>query len=71
MDEFKREYSNKDTLTVAIPYFWNNFDKECYSIWFCEYKFPEELTLTFMSSNLVGGKSFLNLLFYKLNRRLL
>jgi len=55
MDEFKREYSNKDTLTVAIPYFWNNFDKECYSIWYCEYKYPEELTLTFMSSNLVGG----------------
>jgi elongation factor 1-gamma len=55
MDEFKREYSNKDTKSVAIPYFWKNFDKECYSIWYCEYKYPEELNLTFMSSNLVGG----------------
>ncbi|RNA26599.1 elongation factor 1-gamma [Brachionus plicatilis] len=24
-------------------------------MWFCEYKYPEELALTFMSSNLVGG----------------
>lgn len=55
MDEFKREYSNKDTLTVAIPYFWSHFDKEHYSIWYCEYKYPQELTQTFMSSNLIGG----------------
>jgi len=55
MDEFKREYSNKDTKTVAIPYLWSHFDKECYSMWFCEYKFPEELNMTFMSANLVGG----------------
>jgi len=40
---------------VAIPYFWQHFDKECYSLWYCEYKFPEELNMTFMSSNLVGG----------------
>ncbi|CAF1100095.1 unnamed protein product [Brachionus calyciflorus] len=58
MDEFKREYSNKDTLTVAIPYFWSHFDKENYSIWYCEYKYPQELTQTFMSSNLIGGMKF-------------
>jgi len=55
MDEFKRVYSNEDTATKAIPYFWQNFDKEHYSIWHCEYKYPEELTLVFMSCNLITG----------------
>jgi elongation factor 1-gamma len=55
MDEFKRVYSNEDTAEKAIPYFWKNFDKENCSIWFCEYKFPEELTQVFMTCNLVSG----------------
>jgi elongation factor 1-gamma len=55
MDEFKRTYSNEDTLTVAMPYFFDKFEKEFYSVWLCEYKYPAELTLTFMTSNLVGG----------------
>lgn len=55
MDEFKRVYSNEDTATKAIPYFWQHFEKEFYSIWYCEYKYSSELTQTFMSSNLIGG----------------
>jgi len=55
MDEFKRTYSNEDTNTVALPYFWNKFDKENYSIWYCEYKFPQELAQVFMSCNLITG----------------
>lgn len=55
MDEFKRTYSNNDTLTVAIPYFWQHFEKEFYSIWYCEYKYANELAQIFMSSNLIGG----------------
>ncbi|XP_070577572.1 elongation factor 1-gamma-like [Ptychodera flava] len=55
MDEFKRTYSNQDTLTVAIPYFWEHFDKEGYSIWYSEYKYPEDLKMTFMSCNLIAG----------------
>ena len=57
MDEFKREYSNKDTATVALPYFWTNMaaNKEFYSLWYCEYKYANELTLTFMTANLIGG----------------
>jgi elongation factor 1-gamma len=61
MDEFKRTYSNEDTLTVALPYFWKHFEKEFYSLWYCEYKYPEELTQTFMTSNLIGGKCRLQL----------
>ena len=55
LDAFKRSYSNEDTEKVAIPHFWTNFDKENWSIWYGEYKFPQELTLAFMSCNLISG----------------
>ncbi|XP_033647106.1 elongation factor 1-gamma-like [Asterias rubens] len=55
LDAFKRCYSNRDTLTVSVPYFWEHFDKEQYSIWKCEYKYPEELKKSFMSCNLING----------------
>ncbi|XP_066843430.1 LOW QUALITY PROTEIN: elongation factor 1-gamma-like [Anser cygnoides] len=55
IDEFKRKYSNEDTLTVALPHFWEHFDKAGWSIWYGEYRFPEELTQTFMSCNLITG----------------
>jgi len=54
-DEFKRVYSNEDIKTKAIPYFWENLDKENYSIWMCEYQYPDELALTFQSENLING----------------
>ena len=54
MDDFKRSYSNEET-SVSIPYFWQKFDPENYSIWYCEYKYPEDLTLVFMSCNLISG----------------
>ncbi|XP_014242460.1 elongation factor 1-gamma [Cimex lectularius] len=54
LDEFKRCYSNEE-VTVSIPFFWNHFDKENYSIWFGEYKYNEELKKVFMSCNLVTG----------------
>jgi len=55
LDEWKRMYSNNDTRTVAAPWFWNNLDKEGYSLWWCEYKYNAELTKVFMTSNLIGG----------------
>lgn len=54
MDNFKRVYSN-ESEEVSIKYFWENFDKENYSIWYGEYKFPKELSIVFMSCNLIGG----------------
>jgi len=54
MDDFKRFYSN-NSEDLSVPYFWEKFDKENYSIWYCEYKYPEDLTLTFMSCNLISG----------------
>merc|ERR1711936_341351 len=37
MDDFKRFYSNNDEVE-SVPYFWQKFDKEHYSIWRCDYK---------------------------------
>ena len=56
MDEFKRCYSNNDTVTVALPYFWKNLDRENYSIWYCEYLEDLSKNLVFMTCNLVGGE---------------
>lgn len=54
MDDFKRFYSNNPE-DKAVDYFWEKFDKENYSIWFGDYKYPEELSLVFMSCNLMSG----------------
>lgn len=55
LDAFKRVYSNEDTATKAIPYFWENFDKEGWSIWKATYNYNDDLKRIFMSSNLVSG----------------
>ncbi|XP_055695401.1 elongation factor 1-gamma [Lutzomyia longipalpis] len=54
MDDFKRFYSNEDEAK-SVPYFWEKFDPENYSIWYGEYKYNEELTKVFMSCNLITG----------------
>lgn len=58
LDEWKRMYSNADTRPVALPWFWEHYNPEEYSLWKVTYKYNDELTLTFMSNNLIGG--FLN-----------
>ena len=55
LDAFKRVYSNEDIATKAIPFLWENFDKEGWSLWRADYKFNQELKMTFMASNLIGG----------------
>lgn len=55
LDEWKRKYSNEDTRPVALPWFWEHYNPEEYSLWKVDYKYNDELTLTFMSNNLVGG----------------
>jgi elongation factor 1-gamma len=54
MDDFKRFYSNND-VDKSIPYFWEQFDSENYSIWLGEYKYNNELAKVFMSCNLITG----------------
>lgn len=55
MDDYKRFYSNEDEAKL-VPYFWEKFDKENYSIWLGEYKYNHELTQVFMSCNLISGE---------------
>ncbi|KAI4247054.1 MAG: hypothetical protein L6R40_001719 [Gallowayella cf. fulva] len=55
LDDWKRKYSNEETREVALPWFWENFNAEEYSLWKIDYKYNEELTQTFMSSNLITG----------------
>jgi elongation factor 1-gamma len=56
MDEFKRTYSNEDTLKVAVPYLLKNFDAEGFTAFWATYKYNEELQQQpFMTANLVSG----------------
>lgn len=54
LDEWKRQYSNSDT-PVALKWFWENYDPKEYSLWKVDYKYNDELTQVFMTSNLIGG----------------
>lgn len=55
LDEWKRHFSNNEE-SEALKWFWENVPLEQeYSIWRCDYKYNDELILTFMSNNLIGG----------------
>jgi elongation factor 1-gamma len=54
LDEWKRQYSNNDT-PIALKWFWENYNPEEYSLWKVDYKYNDELTQVFMTSNLIGG----------------
>ena len=54
LDELKRKYSNEETREVALPWFWENVNFDEYSLWRVDYKYNDELTMTFMTSNLIG-----------------
>jgi len=55
LDDLKRTYSNEETREVALPWFWEKTNFEEYSLWKVDYKYNDELTMTFMTSNLIGG----------------
>lgn len=57
LDDWKRLYSNTKTnfREVAVKGFWDMYDPEGYSLWFCEYKYNEENTVSFVTLNKVGG----------------
>lgn len=56
LDDWKRKYSNEETREVALPWFWENFNAEEYSLWRIDYKYNDELKMTFMSTNLIGKR---------------
>jgi len=57
LEDWKRAYSNLDTRGAggSIEWFDGKFDKAGFSVWRVDFKYNEELTQTFMSSNQIGG----------------
>ena len=39
----------------AIPHFWDMFDPSHWSIWWCEYKFNDDLEKLIMTQNVING----------------
>lgn len=54
LKKWKKIYANSD-MDVALAWFFENFDDRHFSVWYSEYKYPEELGKTFMSCNLISG----------------
>lgn len=54
LDEYKREYSNKK-IDESTAYLFEHFETEGYTAFWCKYKYNDELTAAFKSTNLVGG----------------
>ncbi|KAG5723554.1 Elongation factor 1-gamma, partial [Termitomyces sp. T112] len=57
LEDWKRQYSNNDTRGAggSLEWFYKNFDAAGFSVWRVDFKYNEELTQTFMSSNQIGG----------------
>ncbi|CAE6478362.1 unnamed protein product [Rhizoctonia solani] len=57
LEDWKRAYSNMDTRGAggSLEWFYGKFDPEGFSIWRVDFKYNDELTLVFMSSNQIGG----------------
>jgi elongation factor 1-gamma len=55
IDAWKKLYMNEDTEKVSLPHLWENFDREGYSFWYAEYEYNHDLSLTFMTHNLIKG----------------
>ncbi|PVF99601.1 eEF1-gamma domain-containing protein [Serendipita vermifera] len=57
LEDWKRAYSNMDTRGAggSLEWFYDKFDPEGFSVWRVDFKYPEELTQVFMSSNQIGG----------------
>lgn len=54
LEDWKRFYSNEDTRPTSLPWFWQNYKPEEFSLWRVDYKYDNELKLTFMANNLIG-----------------
>lgn len=56
LEEWKRVYSNsRSDYYKSMPWFWEHFDKEGYSLWLCKYKYNDECTRDYATSNLISG----------------
>jgi len=54
LTQWKVFYSNNDE-NDSVKWFFEHFDAEGWSLWKADYKYNDELSQVFMSSNLIGG----------------
>jgi len=54
LNDWKVFYSNNEE-EASVKWFFEHYEQEGWSIWKADYKFNEELSQIFMSSNLIGG----------------
>lgn len=59
LDEWKRQFSNCGLKyrEVAMPWFWEHYKPEEYSLWRMDYPLNHELKMIFQSNNLIGESS--------------
>ncbi|KAF5376646.1 hypothetical protein D9615_007879 [Tricholomella constricta] len=57
LEEWKRTYSNNETRGPggSLEWLYKNLDREGFSVWRFDFKWNEELAMTFMSANQVTG----------------
>lgn len=55
INEWKKVITNEDSREKAIPWFWEHYEEEGWSLWFADYKYNDELTMDFMALNLLTG----------------
>lgn len=57
LDAWKRQYSNEKKIReVSMPWFWSNYDKEGYSLWYMRYDRTEgENTIDYTTANMLNG----------------
>jgi len=56
LEKWKTVYANTNpTRPEALDFFWQNFDPQGYCLYFFTYKYFEECTIDFKTSNLFGG----------------
>mmetsp|Transcript_21842 Transcript_21842/g.39819 ORF Transcript_21842/g.39819 Transcript_21842/m.39819 type:complete len:430 (+) Transcript_21842:534-1823(+) len=56
LDEWKKLYANSKDKASTLPWFWEHYDPEGYSIWVFKYnKLPGECTVVYRTNNLLNG----------------
>ena len=55
LEILKSIYETEDLETSVLPYFYEHFNADEYSIWLAEYRYPKDLGVMFQSEGLIHG----------------
>lgn len=61
IEEWRKRYTMHDTRRTALPWFWEHYNPQEWSLWKVEYRYDHELPMLLKPSSLIGG--FFNRLF--------